>query len=76
MPSAESSGLGFRLNHETSDIFVMFLLQVLLFWVSPSVASASLMTIVTFVVFECYGGGFAPSQRSQLIILVRDVGPI
>ena len=63
--------MGFRLNHETSDIFVMFLVQVLLFWFLPSVASASLMTIVTFVVLMCYGGGLAPCQRLPLIILVR-----
>src|ERR1700692_4275966 len=35
----------------------MFILQVLLFWFFPNVASASLMTIVTFVVLMCYGGG-------------------
>src|SRR5712675_1784954 len=41
-----------------ATFFVMFLLQVLLFWFLPNVASASLMTIVTFVVLMCYGGGF------------------
>src|ERR1700726_5318003 len=41
-----------------ATFFVMFLLQVLLFWFLPNVASASLMTILTFVVLMCYGGGF------------------
>jgi hypothetical protein len=36
----------------------MFGLQVLLFWFLPNIATASLMTIVTFVVLMCYGGGF------------------
>jgi OFA family oxalate/formate antiporter-like MFS transporter len=37
---------------------VMFLLQVLLFWCLPSITAVSWMTIVTFVVLMCYGGGF------------------
>jgi MFS transporter, OFA family, oxalate/formate antiporter len=37
---------------------VMFLGQALLFWVLPSVNSASVLTIVAFVVLMCYGGGF------------------
>src|SRR5437588_12573874 len=41
-----------------ATFFVMFLLQVLLFWFFPNIASASLMTTVTFVVLICYGGGF------------------
>src|ERR1700736_877383 len=41
-----------------ATFFVMFLVQVLLFWFLPNVASASWMTIVTFVVLMCYGGGF------------------
>src|SRR5439155_8685288 len=41
-----------------ATFFVMFLVQVLLFWFLPNIVSASLMTIVTFVVLMCYGGGF------------------
>jgi OFA family oxalate/formate antiporter-like MFS transporter len=37
---------------------VMFIFQVLLFWFFPTITTASLMTIVTFVVLMCYGGGF------------------
>src|SRR5256714_4990071 len=36
----------------------MFLLQVLLFWFLPTVAAVTLMTVFTFVVLMCYGGGF------------------
>src|SRR6266513_3650699 len=36
----------------------MFLSQILLFWFLPNITTASLMTIVAFVVLMCYGGGF------------------
>jgi OFA family oxalate/formate antiporter-like MFS transporter len=49
----------------TSDIMtrrvtfmIMFVLQVLLFWFLPKIAVPTLMTIITFVVLMCYGGGF------------------
>src|SRR5439155_20502237 len=35
---------------------VMFIVQVLLFWFFPTITTASLMTIVTFIVLMCYGG--------------------
>jgi OFA family oxalate/formate antiporter-like MFS transporter len=38
--------------------FVMFAGQVVLFWFLPTIATASFLTIVTFVVLMCYGGGF------------------
>ena len=37
---------------------VMFLLQVVLFWILPSLASAGLLTVIAFVILMCYGGGF------------------
>jgi OFA family oxalate/formate antiporter-like MFS transporter len=37
---------------------VMFILQGLLFWFLPNIATVSLMTIITFIVLMCYGGGF------------------
>src|SRR5437899_1707613 len=57
--------------------FVMFLFQVLLFWILPNIASASLMTIVTFVVLMCYGGGFGtmPSFTADYFG-PKNVGPI
>lgn len=37
---------------------IMFLMQVVLFWVLPATASASLLTVLTFIILLCYGGGF------------------
>ena len=37
---------------------VMFLLQVVLFWILPGLASAGLLTVIAFVILMCYGGGF------------------
>ncbi len=36
----------------------MFLLQAVLFWVVPSVTSTGALTVLTFVILMCYGGGF------------------
>src|SRR5947208_16498704 len=38
----------------------MFIVQVLLFWLLPSIAVPSMMTTITFVILMCYGGGFGP----------------
>jgi len=37
---------------------VMFLLQVGLFWMLPSLSSVAILTVVSFIVLMCYGGGF------------------
>jgi OFA family oxalate/formate antiporter-like MFS transporter len=37
---------------------VMFLLQVALFWVLPSLGAAGILTFVAFIILMCYGGGF------------------
>ena len=37
---------------------VMFLLQVGLFWLLPSLQAVSVITFVAFVILMCYGGGF------------------
>ena len=37
---------------------VMFLLQVGLFWILPSLHGVSVITFVAFVILMCYGGGF------------------
>src|SRR5438477_2762541 len=56
---------------------VMFILQVLLFWFLPSIATVSLMTIVTFVVLMCYGGGFGTMPAFAADYFgSRNVGPI
>jgi OFA family oxalate/formate antiporter-like MFS transporter len=60
-----------------ATFFVMFLLQVLLFWFLPSIVSASLMTIVTFVVLMCYGGGFGTMPAFTADYFgPKNVGPI
>jgi len=70
-------GHGFDLITRRSHSCSCFILQVLLFWFLPSINTASLMTIVTFVVLMCYGGGFGTCQRLPLITLVaKNVGPI
>jgi OFA family oxalate/formate antiporter-like MFS transporter len=56
---------------------VMFVLQVLLFWSLPSVATVTLMTIVTFVVLMCYGGGFGTMPAFAADYFgPKNVGPI
>src|ERR1700675_3561990 len=56
---------------------VMFVLQVLLFWFFPNVATVSLMTIVTFVVLMCYGGGFGTMPAFAADYFgPKNVGPI
>ncbi len=41
-----------------TTFLVMFLLQVALFWFLPGISQAVLLTVTTFVVLMCYGGGF------------------
>jgi OFA family oxalate/formate antiporter-like MFS transporter len=36
----------------------MYLCQVVLFWMMPSVHNPQMLTAVTFVILMCYGGGF------------------
>jgi OFA family oxalate/formate antiporter-like MFS transporter len=56
---------------------VMFILQVLLFWFLPKIATVSLMTIITFVVLMCYGGGFGTMPAFAADYFgPKNVGPI
>jgi OFA family oxalate/formate antiporter-like MFS transporter len=36
----------------------MFLLQIGLFWIFPGTSSAAILTVLSFIVLMCYGGGF------------------
>jgi OFA family oxalate/formate antiporter-like MFS transporter len=36
----------------------MYLVQVVLFWIMPSIHNPQMLTAVTFVILMCYGGGF------------------
>ena len=56
---------------------VMFVLQTLLFWFFPNIATISLVTIITFVVLMCYGGGFGTMPAfSADYFGPKNVGPI
>src|SRR6195256_619367 len=56
---------------------VMFVVQALLFWFLPSIAVASLMTTVTFVILMCYGGGFGTMPAFTADYFgSKNVGPI
>ncbi len=56
---------------------VMFAFQAVLFWFFPNIGVASLMTIVTFVVLMCYGGGFGTMPAFAADYFgSKNVGPI
>jgi OFA family oxalate/formate antiporter-like MFS transporter len=60
-----------------ATFFVMFLLQVLLFWFLPNIDAATWMTIVTFVVLMCSGGGFGTMPAFTADYFgPKNVGPI
>src|ERR1700726_1899062 len=60
-----------------APFFVMFLVQVLLFWFLPNIGAATLMTLVTFVVLMCYGGGFGTMPAFTADYFgPKNVGPI
>jgi MFS transporter, OFA family, oxalate/formate antiporter len=56
---------------------VMFLLQAVLFWVLPSITSAGLLTVISFIILMCYGGGFGTMPAFAADYFgPRNVGPI
>jgi OFA family oxalate/formate antiporter-like MFS transporter len=60
-----------------ATFFVMFLLQVLLFWFLPNARAVSVMTVLTFVVLMCYGGGFGTMPAFAADYFgSKNVGPI
>jgi OFA family oxalate/formate antiporter-like MFS transporter len=60
-----------------ATFFVMFLLQVLLFWFLPGISSAGILTVVAFVVLLCYGGGFGTMPAFAADYFgAKNVGPI
>jgi OFA family oxalate/formate antiporter-like MFS transporter len=56
---------------------LIFLLQAALFWFLPDVHSAPLLTLMSFVILMCYGGGFGtmPAQVADYFG-PKNVGPI
>jgi OFA family oxalate/formate antiporter-like MFS transporter len=56
---------------------VMYLLQVALFWFLPSIHSVTGLTVVTFIILMCYGGGFGTMPAFAADYFgARNVGPI
>jgi OFA family oxalate/formate antiporter-like MFS transporter len=56
---------------------VMFLLQVILFWMLPSLGSAAVLAAVSFVILMCYGGGFGTMPAFTADYFgSKNVGPI
>ena len=58
-------------------LFIMFLVQAILFWIFPSLSSPNLLLIVAFVILMCYGGGYGlmPAIAADYFG-ARHVGPI
>jgi OFA family oxalate/formate antiporter-like MFS transporter len=60
-----------------ATFFVMFLLQVVLFWFLPGIASVALLTVVAFLILLCYGGGFGTMPAFAADYFgAKNVGPI
>ena len=56
---------------------VMFLIQAVLFWILPGIHSPSVLTVITFVILMCYGGGFGTMPAFAADYFgSRNVGPI
>ncbi len=56
---------------------VMYLLQVVLFWVFPSIHSVGGLTVVAFIILMCYGGGFGTMPAFAADYFgAKNVGPI
>jgi MFS transporter, OFA family, oxalate/formate antiporter len=56
---------------------IMFLIQVVLFWIYPNLHTASVLLTVTFIILMCYGGGFGTMPAFTADYFgARNVGPI
>jgi OFA family oxalate/formate antiporter-like MFS transporter len=56
---------------------VMFAVQVVLFWMLPHLTAAGTLTVVSFVILMCYGGGFGTMPAFAADYFgARNVGPI
>ena len=56
---------------------IMFVLQVVLFWMYPSLHSAFVLGTVTFIILMCYGGGFGTMPAFTADYFgAKNVGPI
>ena len=65
------------LTSRKATFFAMFLFQMLLFWFLPSLTSAAILTVVTFIILMCYGGGFGTMPAFAADYFgAKNVGPI
>src|SRR5438552_8147296 len=56
---------------------LIFIVQVLLFWLLPKITVPSVMTTVTFIILMCYGGGFGTMPAFTADYFgPKNVGPI
>jgi OFA family oxalate/formate antiporter-like MFS transporter len=56
---------------------IMFLIQVGLFWMLPSIDSVAILTTVSFIILMCYGGGFGTMPAFTADYFgSKNVGPI
>ncbi|MFY9936189.1 MAG: OFA family MFS transporter [Silvibacterium sp.] len=56
---------------------VMYLLQAVLFWFLPSIHSVAGLTVITFIILMCYGGGFGTMPAFAADYFgAKNVGPI
>jgi MFS transporter, OFA family, oxalate/formate antiporter len=56
---------------------VMFVLQVALFWLLPSLTSVAIVTAISFLILMCYGGGFGTMPAFAADYFgSKNVGPI
>jgi OFA family oxalate/formate antiporter-like MFS transporter len=46
------------LTTRKKTLFMMFLIQAILFWIFPSLSSPMALGIVTSIILMCYGGGY------------------
>src|SRR5258708_1205414 len=70
-------GWGFAFIRRRGAFGAMFLLQVLLFWILPNSHTVSLLTVITFLVLMCYGGGFGTMPAFTADYFgSKNVGPI
>ncbi|MGA8107942.1 MAG: OFA family MFS transporter [Acidobacteriaceae bacterium] len=55
----------------------MYLFQAALFWVMPGIGNATLLTLLTFVILMCYGGGFGTMPAFAADYFgAKNIGPI
>ena len=56
---------------------IMFALQAVLFWAYPSLHGATILSVITFIILMCYGGGFGTMPAFAADYFgAKNVGPI